>query len=958
MSGTVFLDSNAYSVREQDGFVTITVTRTGDTTGAVNVAYATNPASATPGADYTGVSGVATIAAGETGVSIDIPIVNDGLSEATETFSVSIVSIDSGTLLFPRTTTIKILDDENPVTEPTAPPLVSDYDVAIETVVTFVNPDPEADPDWVYQLQPMSIVWLPGSDDLALVAHKKGQISIVNTATGDVADDFLIDLRDDVNSNGDRGLMDIAIHPDFENHPYLYAFYVVDPPGSAGRGGLDGEDGDGNRFAHVVRWELDLSGDTPALVAGSKQIILGAGGQTLADVSGNGLIDSTLEENIDVPSSEVDPVTGEYKQDYIKLDSGTHAGGALAFGPDGMLYVSVGDGASFNMVDPRALSVQDVDSLSGKILRVDPLTGQGLADNPFATGDLDANASKVWMLGLRNPFTMTFADDGRLFMSETGWYTYEEINAGEAGANFGWPYFEGADYGELFPTPGYRDEAGASDFYDQVASGAIEIHAAYRALSHFEDDPGFQVNAIVGASSIYTGYRYPSEFLNDYFFTDIVEGEIFAVDIHDRTKIKFVTDMGYFGPSHFVQGPDGYMYLLDLVDGRMMRLEIENATPQITSGGAFSIAEGVAAVTTITASDPDSDTVVYSIVGGNDAGKFTIDTGSGQLSFRQPPDFESPGDAGKDNTYAVIVQASDRNTSDTHAIVVTVTNQNEAPRITSNGGGASASISIAENLAAVATITAFDPDASAMLTFAIVGGSDAGRFAIDATTGALSFVDEANFERPTDANLDNRYQVIVEVSDGSLAARQSLVVGVTDVAGQFIKGSKYRDELHAAVGGESTVSGGRNDDVLIGNEWDEQLFGGKGNDKLYGGSGWDILDGGPGSDLLDGGPYGDAFRFSSKLGKGNVDKVKLFSPYYDRIELDIRIFKNLEPGWLEAAALRFGSNAADPDDRIIYNLNSGALFYDPDGDGPAGKIKFAILANKPEKLHEGDFLVI
>ncbi len=1275
MSGTVFLDSNAYSVREQDGFVTIRVTRTGDTTEAVNVAYATHPMSATPGADYVSVAGVATIPAGASGVSIDIEIIDDLLSEPTETFSVSIESIDSGTLLFPRTATIKILDDENPVTEPTEPPLVSDYDVTIETIITFVNPDPETDPGWVYILQPMSLVWLPGSDNLALVAHKKGQISIVNTETGEVADDFLIDLRDEVNSNSDRGLMDIAIHPDFESHPYLYAFYVVDPPGSAGTGGNAGEDGDGNRYAHVVRWELDLSGDAPALVPDSKEIILGAGGQSLADVSGNGLIDSTLAENIDLPSSEIDPNTGEYKQDYLKLDSITHAGGALAFGPDGMLYVSVGDGASFNMMDPRALSVQDVDSLSGKILRVDPLTGQGLADNPFAIpGDLDANASKVWMLGLRNPFTMAFADDGRLFMSETGWYTYEEINAGSAGSNFGWPYFEGADYGDLFRTPDYEDLPEASGFYDDVASGEIEITAAYRAFHHNDLEPGFQVSAIVGASSIYTGYRYPSEFLNDYFFTDIVEGEIYAVDINDRTTVKFVADMGFFGPSHIVQGPDGYLYLLDLVGNRMMRLEIHNETPQITSSAAVSIAENGSAVTIVAASDPDSDAIVYSIVGGEDAGQFTIDAGSGQLSFKQPPDFESPGDVGGENTYEVIVEASDRNTSDTQTVTVTVTNvvetgpsitssdavsiaenttaattvlasqgdsgeavsysifggadqaffeideatgalafkfapdfenpsdsggnnvydvqvraaagafsdtqaisvtvtnqndnapvitsngggasaaillaenttsvtkvtatdadnlgaltyslvggpdqskfeidasngvlrfrnapnfeapsdansdnvynvtirvsdgthsdtqaisvtvtnqndnapvitsngggasaaislaenttsvtkvtatdadnlgaltyslvggadrshftintttgalafkaapdfespkdagginiydvqvqvsdgklidtqaiavrvvnQNEAPGITSNGGKATASISVMENGAAVAVVTGSDPDAFTKLTFAIAGGADAAKFSIDATTGALAFVNAPNFEMPTDANLDNGYQVTVEVSDGLTAARQTLLVAVTDVAGKSIKGSKYRDELHAADGGESTVRGGNGNDVLIGTEWDEHLLGGKGNDKLYGGSGSDILDGGPGKDLLVGGPHADAFRFTSKLGKGNVDKIKLFSPYYDRIELDLRIFKSLELGWLEADALHYGSKATDADDHIIYNLRSGALFYDRDGSGPVDKIKFAVLANKPEKLYEGDFVVI
>jgi glucose/arabinose dehydrogenase len=495
MSGTVFLASNAYSVHEQDGFVTIKVTRTGDTSAAVNVSFASHDMSATNGADYTRVEGVATIAAGETSASIDIPIINDGLSEATETFSISIESISSGTLLFPRTATVKILDDENPATEPPEPPLVSDYDVNVDTVIVF----PTIDPTYAYQ--PMSIVWLPGQDDLALVAHKKGQISVVNTATGAVADDLLIDLRDEVNSNSDRGLMDIVIHPDFENHPYLYAFYVVDPPGSAGTGGNAGEDGDGNRYAHVVRWELDLSGDTPTLVPGSKTVIVGAGGQSLADVSGNGLIDSTLAENIDLPSSEIDPDTGEYKQDFIKVDSITHAGGALAFGPDGMLYVSVGDGASFNLMDPRAQSVQDVDSLSGKILRIDPITGKGLADNPFADpGDLDANASKVWMLGLRNPFTMTFADDGRLFMSETGWYTYEEINVGGAGANFGWPFFEGADLGHLYPTPDYADLPSAADFYDQVNAGNIVITPAYRSFSHFEEDPGFHVNAIVGAS--------------------------------------------------------------------------------------------------------------------------------------------------------------------------------------------------------------------------------------------------------------------------------------------------------------------------------------------------------------------------------------------------------------------------------------------------------------------------
>jgi serralysin len=391
---------------------------------------------------------------------------------------------------------------------------------------------------------------------------------------------------------------------------------------------------------------------------------------------------------------------------------------------------------------------------------------------------------------------------------------------------------------------------------------------------------------------------------------------------------------------------------------------LSDGAPAIVSngGGAWAtvtVVESATAVTTILATDPDAGTsLTYSITGGADRSRFTINKTTGALVFVAPPDFEAPKDVGGNNIYDVQVQVSDGSLSDTQSIAVKVVNQNEAPKITSNGGKASATFSVKENVTTVAAITATDPDASTKLTFAVAGGADAAKFTIDATTGVLSFVNAANFEMPTDANFDNRYQVTVEVSDGLAAARQTLLVAVSDVAGKIINGSKHRDTLRAAEVGESVVRGGNDDDVLLGTEWDEHLDGGKGKDKLYGGSGWDVLDGGPGKDLLDGGPHGDAFRFTSKLGKANVDKVKLFSPYYDRIELGIGVFPALKDGALEANAFHVGSKAADADDRIVYDLSSGALFYDRDGNGPARQVKFAVLANKPEKLHDGDFLVI
>ncbi len=177
-------------------------------------------------------------------------------------------------------------------------------------------------------------------------------------------------------------------------------------------------------------------------------------------------------------ASEVDPNTGEYIRDYLKVDSRSHAGGSLEFGPDGALYVSVGDGTSFNYADPHSVSVQDLDSLSGKILRVDPETGRGFTDNPFWEQglSLDSNQAKVYQLGLRNPFAMAFDENGQLFIGNTGWNSWEAVFTGQAGANFGWPFYEGGDNGVLLTTPVYRDFSGG----DRVLQRCCTRHGERR----------------------------------------------------------------------------------------------------------------------------------------------------------------------------------------------------------------------------------------------------------------------------------------------------------------------------------------------------------------------------------------------------------------------------------------------------------------------------------------------
>ncbi|WP_254512713.1 cadherin domain-containing protein [Anatilimnocola floriformis] len=195
-----------------------------------------------------------------------------------------------------------------------------------------------------------------------------------------------------------------------------------------------------------------------------------------------------------------------------------------------------------------------------------------------------------------------------------------------------------------------------------------------------------------------------------------------------------------------------------------------NEAPAITSGNAFSVAENTTAVTTVTGLDPDAiATLAYSIVGGLDAGKFTIDHDLGLLSFLSAPNFENPGDIGGNNVYDLIVRVSDGSLSGDKAIAVTVTNVNEAPTI------ANQSFSVLDTVATgftVGTVVANDVDAGDTKTFAITGGNTGNAFAIS-PSGVITVANTLN------SAVTPSYSLTVSVTDaGNLSSSATVTITV------------------------------------------------------------------------------------------------------------------------------------------------------------------------------------
>ena len=527
------------SVNEADGLVSIDVIRTGDNNQTASVDYTTNDGTARANSDYVVTSGTLSFSPGETSKTITLPIHEDNLAEPTETLTLSLSNPQGISLGFQDTTTVAIIDNDEISDQFTQETIVS----AIPRLTSF---------EWL----------LP---ETLLIANQDGLVQTFKN--GEVLPQPFIDISEQVNSNGERGLMGLAVHPDFPNQPYVYLSFTYDPPETSLYTDAAGPDGGGGRVSRLIRVTADPTTNYTTALPNSELVLLGT---------------NSTWENIGDPAAikEKDvfpPLSCNDIEDCLPNEARLHAIGTLGFGSDGSLFVGVGDAGYAGRVDPQSTRAQDLDTLVGKLLRINPLTGEGYSDNPFYDGDPQSNRSKVYDYGLRNPFRFTLHPvTDEPFIGDVGWGRWEEINTGR-GENFGWPYYEGGN-GVSLTTNGYSSLPEAQEFYN---SGQTVTPPVY-GLSH---DLG--ATAII-LGDFYTGTNYPEIYQNALFYSDYdrvedqarVDALIFDEFGNIESALGF-TSVSQPGIVQMSVGPDGNMYFANRFTQEIGRWVFESETEEI-----------------------------------------------------------------------------------------------------------------------------------------------------------------------------------------------------------------------------------------------------------------------------------------------------------------------------------------------------------------------------------------
>ena len=351
---------------------------------------------------------------------------------------------------------------------------------------------------------PVALAWLP--DGRMLLAEKGGMLKLIDNNL--IYARPVIDLRDEVDDFVDRGLLGLAVDPNFTANGFVYLMYAYDAPGQA-------KDVDEPRMGRLVRYVM----------------------------------------RHDV----IDKNSGVILLDDYESTAQNHSIGDLKWAPDGSLYVSLGEGSLSALAQQIAFRAQDLNSTNGKILRIDPLTGDGLPGNPFYDAASPHSAkSRVWSLGHRNPYRISVNPvTGIPWSGNVGWWTYESLQIARAGDNFGWPCTEGPiatnDYPKLGDCTNVKPWTVAPSF----------------------DYPHKLGNASLTAGDFNIYANFPAEMQGDYFYGDYSLQWIRRMKV-DLAKDKILSDepfaSGQGEPAEIEFSPDGELFYLPLYSGVVRKI--------------------------------------------------------------------------------------------------------------------------------------------------------------------------------------------------------------------------------------------------------------------------------------------------------------------------------------------------------------------------------------------------
>ena len=385
------------------------------------------------------------------------------------------------------------------------------------------------------------------------ISEKAGVVRVVQD--GQLLAEPFLDINEIVNDRVDRGMLSVAVHPQFPATPFVYVLYTYDPPelvtnAHTGPGVLEGN---GNRVSRLARYTADPARDFNVAIAGSAEIILGRNSTYQAIGEPEGRYDTLI------PSCG--PITNP-TEDCLPVDEDSHTIGAMRFAEDGSLYVSNGDGASYHDYAALTEMALNLNSLRGKILRIDADTGKGLPDNPFYDGDPDSNRSRVISTGLRNPYSMTIHPlTGEPYVGDVGERQWEEINGG-SGLNFGWPCYEGGEDGNI-RQPGFEP----MDFCQALYQSSENIEAPLLSWEHQTTGS----SAMVG--DFYFGEMFPANYSGMLFYGDFIQGWMRYADVSEPgnvTSFEFASDMPPM--TEIRVGDDGAVYYASITTGEIRRI--------------------------------------------------------------------------------------------------------------------------------------------------------------------------------------------------------------------------------------------------------------------------------------------------------------------------------------------------------------------------------------------------